>query len=190
MIQYRKSVPSGINTLFKRGAIDGAFISSIHSRYRQCLDLGIVADGSVYSVLLLPGSNKKDIESASSNALASVLGLSGRVMIGDKALKYYLDKKEAIDLSLQWKEKTGLPFVFARLCCKNRCNILSNIVKNFNGKNQKIPLYILKKESQKRDIKPSDTLWYLSNISYNLHWREKKALNRFLKESKRLGIRH
>ena len=190
MIQYRKSVPSDINTLFKRGAIDGAFISSIHSRNRECLDLGIVADGSVYSVLLLPGSDKKDTASASSNALATVLGLSGEVMIGDKALKYYLDGKNAIDLSLKWKEKTNLPFVFARLCCRNRCDRLAKIVKGFNGKSQKIPSYILKKESKKRGIKPSDTLWYLSHIGYNTGWREKRALKRFLRETKRLGIRH
>ncbi len=184
MIHYRKSVPSGINALFAKGAIDGAFISSIHSRNKKCLDLGIVADGSVYSVLLLPGNSKSDTESASSNALADVLGLCGEVMIGDKALKYYLDGNEAIDLSLEWKKQTGLPFVFARLCCRNRCDKLAKIVNGFNPKSQKIPSYILKKESQRRGIKPGETVWYLSHISYTLGWREKKALDRFLKKAR------
>ena len=190
MLHYRKSVPSGINSLFNKGAIDGAFISSIHSKNKRCLDLGIVANGRVYSVLLLPGVSKIDTESASSNALARVLELNGKVMIGDKALKYYLSGREAIDLSLEWKKKTDLPFVFARLCCKSRCKELNKIIKQFNPNTQKIPTYILKRESKKRGITPSDTLWYLSHIDYNLKWREKKALNRFLKETKQLGIRY
>ena len=186
MLHYRQSVPSSVNNLFSRGSIDGAFISSIHSKNRKCLDLGIVANGSVYSVLLLPGRFKRDSESASSNALASVLGLNGEVMIGDKALKYYLSGKDAIDLSLEWKNLTKSPFVFARLCCRSRCKKLAKIVNSFKPKSQKIPLTILKRESKKRGIDPKDTLWYLSHIDYTLGWREKRALNRFLKMTKRL----
>ena len=186
MIEYRKGVPSSINGLFKKGVIDGAFISSIHSKNKNCLDLGIVADGSVYSVLLVIGNDKKDTESATSNSLSKVLNLKGKVIIGDKALKYYLDGNEAIDLSLKWKEKTKLPFVFARLCCRKNCKKLSKLVQNFNSKNRKIPYYILKKESNRREIKPKDTIWYLSNISYVLNWREKKSLKQFLKKSREL----
>ena len=190
MINYRKSVPSSINSLFKRGVIDGAFISSIHSKNRDCLDLGIVANGSVYSVLLLSGDDKSDKASATSNALSKVLQLNGKVMIGDRALKYYLEGNEAIDLSLKWKEKTNLPFVFARLCCQRDCKTLKGITKDFNEKSQKIPFYILKRESKRRGIEPKDTKWYLSHITYKLNWQEKRALKKFLIEAKRLDIKN
>ena len=88
---YKRAVPSQINKALKRRSVNAAFISSIESRKYKCTNLGIIADKKVYSVLLLKGQNESDPASATSNLLAKVLDLQGKVLIGDAALKHYLD---------------------------------------------------------------------------------------------------
>ena len=118
IIEYKKSYPSYINNKFKKRKVDSAFISSIASRNEKFLDFGIVAKDRVLSVLLVPGVDEKDFQSQTSNALSKVLELEGKVIIGDKALKFYHENKniEKIDLAQAWKDKYNLPFVFAVLC--------------------------------------------------------------------------
>ena len=73
-IEYKKSYPSAINKKFHKKKVDAAVISSIASkRCKKPLDMGIVAKGAVDSVLVIPGSYKKDFQSDTSNALAKVL---------------------------------------------------------------------------------------------------------------------
>jgi len=148
MIRWHRDVPSSINQKLKYGRIDSAFISSIYSKDYRCTDFGIVAKGAVYSVFIIPKESGEDKASATSNALAKVLELDGRVLIGDKALKYYLSGGKGIDLSMRWWERTNLPFVFARLCYNRKGKNIVKIVKGFNTTSWKIPHYILKKEAQ------------------------------------------
>ncbi len=187
IINWKRGVPSLINEQLKRGRVDSAFISSIHSSKFNCLDLGIVADGAVYSVFVVEGESQKDQESATSNILAKVLDLQGKVIIGDKALKGYLAGDSGVDLALEWKNRTGLPFVFARLCFKKNSKQIAKIADSFNPKAWKIPQYILKKEAKKRKISPASVKWYLKSISYQLSHREQKSLKLFLKKAKRLN---
>lgn len=114
-IEYKKSYPSVITEKFKKRKVDSAFISSIASRDEKFLDFGIVAHDDVLSVLLIPGIEQSDYQSKTSNALAKVLDLKGKVIIGDKALNFYHQNKEIekIDLAKQWKNKYNLPFLFA-----------------------------------------------------------------------------
>ena len=98
-LHYKRAVPSTINKALKRRAVHAGFISSITSQKHKCTNLGIIANKNVYSVLLLKGENRADPASASSNQLAKVLKLKGRVLIGDEALKYHLAGREAIDLA-------------------------------------------------------------------------------------------
>ena len=118
IIDYKKSYPSLINQKFKKRLVDSAFISSIASKNEDFLDFGIVAQYDVLSVLLIPGLQLDDYQSQTSNLLAKVLNLEGKVIIGDKALKFYHENPniEKIDLAKEWKEKYNLPFVFAVLC--------------------------------------------------------------------------
>jgi len=106
--------------------IDAGFISSIESPKYNCTNLGIIANKAVYSVFVLEGENKSDHESATSNALAKVLNLQGEVLIGDKALKYYLEGGQGIDLAKEWYKQTTLPFVFAKLCYTCQLKNLQN----------------------------------------------------------------
>jgi len=185
-LAYRRDVPSQINKALHKRQIDAGFISSIESPKYKCSNLGIIANNAVYSVFVLDGENKCDHESASSNRLAQVLKLQGEVLIGDKALIYYLKGGKGIDLATEWYKETKLPFVFARLCYSCHGNIIEKIAKSFSKKPIKIPQYILKREAKKRGITPAQLLWYLKHIEYNMSHKSKKSLKLFLKKSKKL----
>ncbi len=179
---YEKSraVPTAINQAFRRKAIHAAFISSVESHRCTCTNLGIIAHKRVYSVLLLEGMAQNDPASATSNKLAQVLNLQGKVLIGDAALKHYLQTQEGIDLAQAWHDKTKLPFVFARLCYNRHGKSVEKLAKRFTKCPVKIPQYILKREAQKRGITPKELTWYLNHISYKLDWKSKQGLKKFL----------
>ncbi len=186
MLRWKRAVPSVINREFHRGRVHAAFISSITSRGCRCSDLGIIADGPVHSVFVLPEKASDDPASASSNILAKILGLEGRILIGDAALRYRLNGGEGIDLALAWKKRTGLPFVFARLCFNRSNRRLQKLAKSFSVREWKIPQYILKREAEKRGITTKELLWYLRHIDYRIGWREQKSLQLFLKKARKL----
>jgi len=183
---YKRAVPSQINKALKRREVNAAFISSIESRKCKCTNLGIIADKKVYSVLLLEGKNESDPASATSNKLAKVLDLQGKVLIGDAALKHYLDGGKSIDLAEAWYKETGLPFVFARLCYNKHGKEIQKIARIFTHTKVKIPQYILRKEAKKRGITSNQLTWYLDHIYYEMDDKANKSLKLFLKKSKRL----
>jgi len=184
---YKRAVPSTINKALKRREVNAAFISSVESRKCKCTNLGIIAHKKVYSVLLLEGANESDPASATSNQLAKVLDLQGKVLIGDAALKHYLDGGEGIDLAEAWYDKTGLPFVFARLCYNKHSEETQKIARIFSHKKVKIPQYILKREAKKRGISPKQLTWYLDHIYYEMDDKAKKSLKLFLKQSREVN---
>jgi chorismate dehydratase len=190
IVNYHKSYPSNINKKFKKREIDAAFISSIKSKNEKCTDLGIIADGEVLSVLALQGEYEKDYQSDTSNVLAQVLGIKGKVLIGDKALLYYHNdsSKEFIDLAQAWKEKYKLPFVFARLCFNGNQKHLCKLAKKFSNEKIFIPQYILKKYVQRSGLSASQIKEYLTKIKYNMGYKEKLALKLFFKLLKQKGL--
>ncbi|MBF7047436.1 menaquinone via futalosine step 1, partial [Campylobacter volucris] len=119
--EYKKGVPAKLNKHLYYRRVDAAIISSIESRLKKykTLNIGICANKKVKSVLVKKNTqNKDDTSSATSNALAKVLRQNGEVIIGDRALKLYLQNpNDYIDLCKLWHEKTNLPFVFARFSC-------------------------------------------------------------------------
>ncbi|EAI2977296.1 TPA: menaquinone via futalosine step 1 [Campylobacter coli] len=192
-MEYKKGVPSKLNKdLFYR-RIDAAIISSIESarkKYKN-LDLGICANKRVLSVLVEKNtSDAKDPSSATSNALAKVLKQEGRVIIGDKALKLYLqDPSRYIDLCAKWHEKTSLPFVFARFSCVQKKALYKQILKKFPKTKIKIPYYILQNYAKTRDLDIKDMRYYLDEIIYyKISTKEKVALKRFVKACKALNL--
>ncbi len=184
--RYKRAVPSQINKALQRREVHAAFISSVTSAKCKCTDLGIIADQKVYSVLLLEGGNEIDPASATSNQLARVLELQGKVLIGDAALKHYFNEGTGIDLAEAWYKETGLPFVFARLCYNKHEQAIQKLARTFAQTKVKIPQYILKKEAKKRGITPKQLTWYLSHIRYKMDDKAKKSLKLFLNKSKRL----
>ncbi|MCP4969947.1 MAG: hypothetical protein GY932_05035 [Arcobacter sp.] len=190
IIQYKKSYPADINKKFKKRKVDAAFISSIASRNEKKLNLGIVAKNDVQSVILIPGNNKDDYQSETSNALAKILDLNGEVLIGDKALKYFHENKNSnfIDLAKEWNNKYNLPFVFATLCYSKNGKLLKKIIKGFNKRHIKIPQYILKKYSNRSGISNKNILEYLKKIDYEINNKEKRALKKFLYLANKKGL--
>ena len=184
IFRYKRDVPSKINLAFRRGEVNGAFISSIKSSKCRCTNLGIIADGAVRSVFVIEGKEEIDTDSASSNMLAKVLNLKGKVLIGDKALRFYLAGEDGIDLAQKWKDKTDLPFVFARLCYNSYGKEIRYIAKKFSKKKVYIPQSILKKEAKSKGIKPKELLWYLEHIHYKIDYKADKSLKLFLRKSR------
>jgi len=184
-INYHKDFPSNINKRFKQRKIDAAFISSIESKrgnfYR--LDIGIVANGKIKSVLVKRDSRfKEDSHSATSNILAKKLNIDGEVIIGDKALRRYCkDPKSYIDLANEWEKRYKLPFVFARLCVNKNYKFYKRLSSRFLSKSIKIPHYIIKRYSKTRDIPISEIKSYLKLVSYKLSTKELNSLKRFLR---------
>jgi chorismate dehydratase len=185
-IEYKKSFPSDINKKFKKRQIDAAFISSIESKRGNfnCLDAGIIAKKEIKSVLVKKGSYKADSHSATSNALAKVLGIDGEVIIGDKALKLYLkDPQEYVDLAKCWQDKNSLPFVFARFCMTRHCMFYKKLIKKFLKTEVKIPNYVISKYSKRSKIATKDIKEYLKLVSYNMDKKSSKSLKLFLKDT-------
>jgi len=185
MLRHGANVPSMVNRAFATRRIDAAFISSIRAKGRQRQGLGIVAEGAVQSVLLIPGqSTQSDPASETSNVLAAILGLQGRVLIGDPALRAYLQGIEAVDLATQWQQRFGLPFVFAVLCRHGRAEEMRRLERAFGGHNKKIPQYLLHRAAQQRQIAPEAVSAYLTHICYTLDHRALRALGLFWRLSK------
>ncbi len=183
-MHYKRGVPADINKKFLNRRIDAAFISSISAKKFQHVNLGIIAKKEVLSVLVIPHTkNKIDIESATSNVLANLLNVKGEVLIGDKALRYYLQKKEHIDLAKLWVQRYNLPFVFALLCFHKDKKLYKKIEREFLKKKIKIPQYILKTASLRTNIDKKDILQYLTFISYKLDNKAKSGLNYFYKKT-------
>lgn len=187
-LHYKGGVPSKLNRDLRARRVDAAVISSVTSQRKSYkkLDLGIVAKRHVCSVLVQKNTkSQNDLASASSNALAKVLKIEGKVIIGDRALKLYLQNPdEYYDLAKIWNKKHKLPFVFARLCVNKHQNFYKKLAKNFIKQNIKIPRYILEYYAKTRQIPASDIKDYLKLISYDLGYKEKKALKLFLGASK------
>ena len=181
-MNYKKGVPSKINKDFSSKRVDAAFISSIGAKKHSHVELGIIAKKEVQSVLVIPHvKNKNDTESATSNVLARVLNIDGEVLIGDKALKYYLQNKPHVDLAKEWNKKYNLPFVFAILCFHKDKKRYKNIQKRFLKSKIKIPRYILEQASKRTSVKENDILDYLQYISYDLDAKAKLGLKKFYK---------
>ena len=179
-MHYKRGVPSDVNAKFLSRKVDAAFISSIHAKNSLHVELGIIAKKEVLSVLVIPNDeNTSDTESATSNILANVLDVKGEVLIGDKALKYYLSGKPNIDLAKHWNDKYNLPFVFALLCYHNQAKLYKKIQKDFLKQKVKIPQYLLTQASKKTAISNKDILIYLEYISYNLDKKAKLGLKKF-----------
>ncbi len=179
----KSSYPSKLNQLFLFKRIDAGFISTIagyksHHQNKATMS-GICAKGAVWSVIILPKDKSKDYQSDTSNALCDVLGLSGEVLIGDRALKKCYEGAQFIDMGEAWSKKTRLPFVFGRLCFNAYGKLYSKISKAFNSKKVKIPHFILKQRALESGIKSSYILEYLKRIHYKIGSKEKAGIGRF-----------
>lgn len=179
-MHYKRGVPSEINKKFIARRVDAAFISSVSARKYKNVGLGIIAKGKVKSVIsIAQKDDEKDKESATSNVLANVLNISGKVLIGDKALMHTLTSNNYIDLSQEWYARYNTPFVFALLCYHKDRKKYMLIERNFLKQKIKIPQYILKQASLRTGIEVRDIIEYLELISYEYNIKAQHGLKKF-----------
>lgn len=186
-IAYKKGVPSKINKEFKYRRVDAAFISTAVVKRRKSKRslLGIVAKKEVLSVLVIPDKDpSKDSASATSNLLAELLGIEGKVIIGDNALKYYLQELSSgshnfIDLALEWEKKYKTPFTFALLSVNKKEETVKRLSKIFLKTKIYIPQYLLHDASIKSGISKNDILHYLQYISYEINEKSRRGVAKF-----------
>lgn len=188
-MHHKRGVPSKINKEFLARRVDAAFISSISAKGKQHVNLGIIAKKEVLSVLVIPNQeDRSDSESATSNLLAKILHLQGKVLIGDKALRYYLSGAEHIDMAEIWNKRYNLPFVFALLCYHKDKKIYQKVEKKFANQRVKIPTYILEEASKRTNIPKKEILHYLQYISYKLDFKAKLGLKKFYTQTAYLNL--
>ena len=167
--------------------------------------LGICADGAVWSVLLKcnkpladVGTIQTDAASRTSNALIRVLlthhfrcsvrltadaGADAAVVIGDRALTLPPAPAGDIDLSQAWKALTGLPFVFAVWACRadhTRRGELARQARHAYTLGQAASDQLARLWAERLNL-PFETLHeYLTKIiRYEIGPREEQALARF-----------
>ncbi len=130
-------VPTTLNALLRAGEVDVANVSSVeyarnHSEYVLLPSLCVGSDGAVESVQLvtdvpLPAVRSISVTGQSASSVVLVRTLfptaeirdegataDARLMIGDEALRSAFDDPAPHhDLGALWRERTGLPMVFA-----------------------------------------------------------------------------
>jgi chorismate dehydratase len=140
------AVPTELNRLLAAGELDVANVSSVEyannpERYVLLPSLCVGSDGAVESVQLvtqlpLPAVHSIAVtrDSATSVALVKVLvphaeirdegeEADGRLLIGDAALhSAFSDPTPHHDLGALWRERTGLPMVFAVWAAQRDCD--------------------------------------------------------------------
>lgn len=178
-LNHYKNYPAKLNKEFLFRRIDAGFISSIAGAKARKTNSGIVAYGAVWSVIVIPKATKSDYQSASSNALARILGVEGEVLIGDRALRYKLSGGKYVDLGQKWWEKYHLPFVFGLLCFNKNESFYKAISAKFNATRVKIPQYLLENYAKDSGVAKCDILEYLTRIHYKITPKGKIALSRF-----------
>lgn len=186
-IEYKKGVPSKINKEFKYRRVDAAFISTavVKRRKSKRSILGIVAKKEVLSVLVIPAKEaSKDSASATSNLLAEILKIEGKVIIGDNALRYYLQELSKsshnfVDLAQEWERKYRTPFTFALLSANKKEKAVKKLSKIFLKTKIYIPQYLLHDASIKSGISKNDILHYLQYISYEMNEKSIRGVAKF-----------
>lgn len=114
--------------------------------------------------------------------LEKINGETAGLVIGDRAFEQRTKSRYAFDLGTEWKNATGLPFVFAAWV--SRTELKKTFISRFNEANalgldhldeivaaQSFPLYDLKK-------------YYTLHLNYRLDEEKRKALAFFLNETR------
>lgn len=204
--------PAKLADLLLKGVVDAALIPVVdlflNPSLRVLDDIGISASGATTSTLIkcyrpLSEVNivMKDRRSSTSNVLAAILfekqlnvavtmeefcegkDVDAEIVIGDRALCLDPAPFGDYDLSEEWLDMTGLPFVFAVWACRNDCphsNELSLILHNSLDKGQGHIDEIAAIQAERLSLPIEQCREYLSDIiRYRLGDNELKGMELF-----------
>jgi chorismate dehydratase len=130
----------------------------------------------------LPASQEFDITAMQSGEAA--------VMIGDRCFEYARQFSFRIDLGIEWKKFTGLPFVFA--CWVSSKPLPDQFITLFNKalgegvrrRNEAVDLI-----NENASVTPEEVIDYLNkNIEFNLDGLKREAISRFIGYIKELKL--
>jgi len=211
IMRYKQDFPANINRAFKHKRINASFVSSIEalksvrlkkvgkyycfqSKNGKVFGVGIVGKEHTNSVLCIENikSDKKlciDSKSATSNVLAKILRINGKVIIGDDALRYYYanTNNNFIDLAMEYRVRYSLPFVFAMFVANKEYAFANKLSYSFFTHKGKIPYYIMKNTANKNSLSVEQIKEYLKLITYNIGYKEARSLKKFKKLTKKSG---
>jgi chorismate dehydratase len=109
---------------------------------------------------------------------SQIKGTTAGVVIGDRALEQRAVSPYIYDLAANWKEMTGLPFVFAAWISNKK--LPDDFVTAFNAANgvglQNIAAVVAENPYQQYDL----TKYYTENIDYRLSSGKRDGMKRFL----------
>ncbi len=213
--QQVEGVPTALNRLLLDGSVDVTAISSIeYARHAERLVLlpriCIASDGPVGSVQLgsqLPVEEIRTIavtpESATSVVLTNVLfpearcvpfdeAADARLEIGDAALRSALDDPGSHhDLGRLWRERTGLPMVFALWACADppppgvdelEAELLASLARA-----EARPEELVQEASERYGFPPDVLRRYYGQLRYRLGEREQLGLRAFFEHAHGAG---
>jgi chorismate dehydratase len=130
--------------------------------------------------VLLKHHWKRDIalEDARPDFTKEIRGKTAGVLIGDRALQQRKISKHIYDLAGNWKQMTGLPFVFAAWIANKK--LPEDFLLMFNQKNAEgvnnITEVLKNTQCSFYDLQT----YYTKNISYNLTPEKREGMNLFL----------
>lgn len=118
-------------------------------------------------------------EETSGDYQSTITGTTAGLVIGDRALKQRSVSPYFYDLGLEWKNFTGLPFVFAAWISNKKLE--DNFIDVFNAANswglQKMDEVVARNPNEYFDLKH----YYTDCISFQLDDKKKQGLKEFLK---------
>jgi cyclic dehypoxanthinyl futalosine synthase len=125
------------------------------------------------------------------DAIASVSGARGALIIGDPALDIEGRFPHALDLGLAWLELTGLPFVFAAWCGRKGALLPEDEGLLESAKRAGLARrdVIAEEHAARTGLSASSLRAYLRDaIRYDLGDAERRGLERFFDEAARAGL--
>ncbi len=201
-------VPTRLNALLRAGDVDVANVSSVEyannpESYVLLPSLCVGSDGAVESVQLvtqlpLPAVQSIAVTSASATSVALVRVLvphaeirsedadaDARLLIGDEALSSaFSDPTPHHDLGALWRERTGLPMVFAVWAAQRDCDpdALARVDRALRGAVAEASEHadLVAKAAGERHGFPAGYLArYFEKLRYGFGERERAGLQRF-----------
>jgi len=202
------AVPTELNRMLAARELDVANVSSVEyadnpERYVLLPSLCVGSDGAVESVQLvtqLPLPAVRSIavtsQSATSVALVKVLvphaeilpegeAADGRLLIGDAALQSaFSDPTPHHDLGALWRERTGLPMVFAVWAAQRDCDpaALARIDRALSGavaEDSEHADLVAQAAGERHGFPAGYLARYFEKLRYGFGVRERQGLERF-----------
>lgn len=119
-------------------------------------------------------------ENTSNDYQLKISGTTAGLIIGDRALRQRRKSRFIFDLGEEWKNFTGLPFVFAAWVSNKKLD--ENFINDFNKVNE-FGLNNLDKVVKENPFKSFDlNTYYKQCISFDLDENKKKGLRLFLEK--------